>query len=206
MTRDCGKEAHRLWLKRFRRTQQGGRPMDDRARSVNDETDEWLDALDSVEAFEGLGKVDEILDHVVTSARRKGARLPFAGQHGLHQHHPARAAAAPSRRPQARDDDPALRPLERRGDRGQGQQGILGARRPHRQLPVGRDPLRHRLHAFLARARPRTTAATSSTSRAIPRPASTPAPSSRGGSPRSSCSISARRSAARACRPIRIPG
>ncbi len=52
--------------------------MDDRARSVNDETDEWLDALDSVEAFEGLGKVDAILDQVVTSARRKGARLPFA--------------------------------------------------------------------------------------------------------------------------------
>ena len=52
--------------------------MDDRARTVNDETDEWLDALDSVEAFEGLGKVDEILDQVITSARRKGARLPFA--------------------------------------------------------------------------------------------------------------------------------
>jgi pyruvate dehydrogenase E1 component len=52
--------------------------MDDRARSVNDETDEWLDALDSVEAFEGIGKVDAILDQVVTSARRKGARLPFA--------------------------------------------------------------------------------------------------------------------------------
>ena len=32
----------------------------------------------SVEAFEGLGKVDAILDQVVTSARRKGARLPFA--------------------------------------------------------------------------------------------------------------------------------
>ena len=52
--------------------------MDDRVKSHNDETDEWLDALDSVEAFEGLGRVDEILDSVVTSARRKGARLPFA--------------------------------------------------------------------------------------------------------------------------------
>ncbi len=72
-------------------------------------------------------------------------------QHRLRQHHPARSAAAPSRRPQARDDDPALRPLERGGDRGQGQQGILRARRPHRELPVGGDPLRHRLHAFLAR-------------------------------------------------------
>src|SRR5262249_27626782 len=42
------------------------------------ETDEWLNALDSVEAFEGIGRVDELLDSVVTSARRKGARLPFA--------------------------------------------------------------------------------------------------------------------------------
>src|SRR5271166_4792547 len=52
--------------------------MDDRVKSYNDETSEWLDALDSVEAFEGIGRVDEILDSVVTSARRKGARLPFA--------------------------------------------------------------------------------------------------------------------------------
>jgi len=52
--------------------------MDDRVISDLDETDEWLDALDSVEAFEGIGRVDEILDSVVTAARRKGARLPFA--------------------------------------------------------------------------------------------------------------------------------
>ncbi len=42
------------------------------------EISEWLDALDSVEAFEGLERVDELLDAVVTSARRKGAKLPFA--------------------------------------------------------------------------------------------------------------------------------
>jgi pyruvate dehydrogenase E1 component len=42
------------------------------------ETKEWLDALDSVEAFEGLDRVDAILENIVTSARRKGARLPFA--------------------------------------------------------------------------------------------------------------------------------
>src|SRR3974390_818425 len=55
-----------------------GRPMEDRGKGQVDETNEWLDALDSVEAFEGLSRVDEILDSVVTSARRKGARLPFA--------------------------------------------------------------------------------------------------------------------------------
>ncbi len=52
--------------------------MDDRVKGQSDETDEWLDALDSVEAFEGIGKVDDILDAVVASARRKGAKLPFA--------------------------------------------------------------------------------------------------------------------------------
>src|ERR1700749_5052946 len=52
--------------------------MDDRVKDQSGETDEWLDALDSVEAFEGIGKVDDILDAVVSSARRKGAKLPFA--------------------------------------------------------------------------------------------------------------------------------
>jgi len=42
------------------------------------ETREWLDALDSVEAFEGIGRVDELLDGIVQAARRKGAKLPFA--------------------------------------------------------------------------------------------------------------------------------
>jgi pyruvate dehydrogenase E1 component len=42
------------------------------------ETREWLDALDSVDAFEGIGRVDELLDGIVQAARRKGAKLPFA--------------------------------------------------------------------------------------------------------------------------------
>ena len=42
------------------------------------ETREWLDALDSVEAFEGVERVDELLSGIVQAARRKGAKLPFA--------------------------------------------------------------------------------------------------------------------------------
>ena len=42
------------------------------------ETREWLDALNSVEAFEGIDRVDELLDGIVQAARRKGAKLPFA--------------------------------------------------------------------------------------------------------------------------------
>src|SRR5271154_2454887 len=37
-----------------------------------------LDALASVEAFGGLERVAALLEAVVTSARRKGAKLPFA--------------------------------------------------------------------------------------------------------------------------------
>jgi len=48
------------------------------ANGADAETKEWLDALDSVEAFEGLDRVDDLLDSVVSSARRKGARVPFA--------------------------------------------------------------------------------------------------------------------------------
>ncbi len=48
------------------------------ANGADAETEEWLEALDSVEAFEGLDRVDALLENVVTSARRKGARLPFA--------------------------------------------------------------------------------------------------------------------------------
>jgi pyruvate dehydrogenase E1 component len=48
------------------------------ANGADAETKEWLEALDSVEAFEGLDRVDGLLESIVTSARRKGARLPFA--------------------------------------------------------------------------------------------------------------------------------
>ena len=48
----------------------------------DDELAEWLESLDSVAEFEGLERVDEILDAVVSSARRKGAQLPFHANTG----------------------------------------------------------------------------------------------------------------------------
>jgi pyruvate dehydrogenase E1 component len=48
------------------------------SEAKDSEREDWLEALDSVEAFEGLDRVDELLEAVVTSARRKGAKLPFA--------------------------------------------------------------------------------------------------------------------------------
>ena len=41
------------------------------------ETREWLDALDSVEAFEGIGRVDELLDGIVLAARVRARSCPL---------------------------------------------------------------------------------------------------------------------------------
>lgn len=42
------------------------------------ETREWLDALNSVQAYEGVERVDALLSDVVLEARKNGAKLPFA--------------------------------------------------------------------------------------------------------------------------------
>jgi pyruvate dehydrogenase E1 component len=42
------------------------------------ETREWLEALNSVQAFEGVERVDGLLSEVVAEARKNGAQLPFA--------------------------------------------------------------------------------------------------------------------------------
>src|SRR5487761_2306955 len=43
------------------------------------ETREWVDAIESVIAFEGPDRADQLLGAAVDSARRSGAKLPFAG-------------------------------------------------------------------------------------------------------------------------------
>ncbi len=40
------------------------------------ETQEWIDALDSVLAFEGPDRAFHLLDEVLAEARRKGAAVP----------------------------------------------------------------------------------------------------------------------------------
>jgi pyruvate dehydrogenase E1 component len=42
------------------------------------ETQEWIDALDSVLAFEGAERAFHLLDEVISEARRKGARVPYS--------------------------------------------------------------------------------------------------------------------------------
>src|SRR5271169_6783436 len=71
------KDSPRLGLANDAGPATGG-PMSEDVKGDEAEAQEWLDALDSVEAFEGLERVDALLESVVTSARRKGAKLPFA--------------------------------------------------------------------------------------------------------------------------------
>ena len=116
------------------------------------ETREWRDALESVLAFEGAGARAFPARRADARGAPQGRAGALFGQHALPQHHPARPRGAASRRPGDRAQDPQLHPLECAGDRPARQQGELGAGRPHRQLPVLGPALRHRLHAFLARA------------------------------------------------------
>ena len=83
-------------------------------------------------------------------APARHARAVF-GEHALSQHHPARPRGPAPRRPRHRAPHPLLHPLERARHRAAREQGELGARRPHRELPVRGDALRRRLPALLAR-------------------------------------------------------
>ena len=81
-------------------------------------------------------------------------RGPRPGQRrdGLRQHDPPRGRGADPRRPRGRAPAAVGDPLERRGAGAAGEQGELGARRAHRQLPVGCHALRGGLQPLLARA------------------------------------------------------
>ena len=72
-------------------------------------------------------------------------------EHAVPEHDSAISGGAASGRPRNRAPDPVADPVERGGDRHQGEQGVLRDRRTHRELPVGGNAIRRGLHAFLAR-------------------------------------------------------
>src|SRR5215211_528041 len=80
-----------------------------------------------------------------------GGAGALLGHHPVREHHPGRPAAGLPGRPGHRVAGPLPEPLERAGHGAAGQQGVLGAGRPHRQLPVVGHPVRHRLQPLLAR-------------------------------------------------------
>jgi pyruvate dehydrogenase E1 component len=52
--------------------------MQEEREDVGAEEREWREAISSVIAFEGTSRADRLLTDVVETARRSGARLPFA--------------------------------------------------------------------------------------------------------------------------------
>ena len=127
-----------------------------------------------------MERVDELLDSVVTSARRKGAQLPFA----------ANTAYVNTIHPEDQPEHPGDRELEktiRRYVRWNAAAIVLRANKESSEL--GGHIASFQSAATLYdtgfmhfwRAPTKRTAAISSISRAILRPASTPAPFSRGG-------------------------
>ena len=143
------------------------------------ETQEWLDSLDAVIDVHGKTRARFLLSKLLERARAAQVSFPAT-------------VSTPYVNTIPREHEPwfpgdeyierrirALRPLERGDDGGAGQQ----ARRRHRRPPVARSPARpaSTRSASTTSSAARTTAppATTSTSRATPRPASTPGRSSR---------------------------
>ena len=82
---------------------------------------------------------------------RQGRPAPLRREHALHQHHPARPAAALSRQRRTRAPDPQHHPVERHGHGGPRQHGRQVLRRPHRHLRLGLQPLRGGIQPLLPR-------------------------------------------------------
>ena len=68
------------------------------------ESREWIDAVESVIAFEGANRIDQLLSDAVAAARRNGARLPFA----------ANTAYVNTIHPAEEPEHPGIREIEKR--------------------------------------------------------------------------------------------
>ena len=170
------------------------------------ETREWIESLDAVVDAEGRGRARFLLLKLLERAREQSIGVPaLRSTDYINTIPPEREPWFPGRRAR-RAPDPRIRPLERR-DHGQpGQPRGPRSRRPHRHVRQRRQPLRGRLQPLLPR----------QGSRRERRPGLLPGPrlprhlrprlSSRAGSPSSSSTASARRSAPTGCRPTRTRG
>ena len=102
------------------------------------ETQEWVDSLRAVLQYQGPERARYLLTKLREEALRTGAMPPVPGHDAVPQHDPARAGGEVAGQPRARAQDPRRDPLERGGDHPAREQGVLRARRPHRELPVRR--------------------------------------------------------------------
>ena len=116
------------------------------------ETQEWLDALEAVLEREGPERAHYLLERLIDKARRSGAHIPFSPNTAyintipphMEERSPGNVALEERIRSICRWNAMVMvakREQERRR-----------ARRPHRELRLGRHAVRHRPAAFLARA------------------------------------------------------
>ena len=119
------------------------------------ETREWLDALSAVIAAEGGERAHFLLEQLIDQARQAGIDMPFSANTGYVNTIPRRPGRALPRQPRDRGAPARLHALERDGDGGQGQPAASGRRRrprrPHLELRLAGDDVRHRLQPLLAR-------------------------------------------------------
>ena len=119
-----------------------------------DETTDWLDSFDQLVDERGRERARYVMLRLLEKARELNVGVPGAAQHRLHQHHPAGARALVPRRRGDRAPDPRVHPLERRGDGVRREPARPRGGRPHRDVPVGGQPLRGRLQPLLPRQGP----------------------------------------------------
>ena len=116
------------------------------------ETQEWVDSIKAVLHYSGPERVRYLL-RVRRRARRHSAAPRFSPRTRPTEHHPA-GATRPSPTGTATSST-ASAPIIRWNAMAiilRANKDSLRARRPHRQLPVGGDAVRHRLRPLLARA------------------------------------------------------
>ena len=145
-----------------------------------EETQEWLESIDSVLRVHGAERAHFLLECMIDHARRSGAYLPYSPNTAYLNTIPVgQQPEYPGDRAIERRIE-ALYPLERDGDGRSREPHQLGVRRPHRELRLVGHACTKWASIISGAHRRRSTAATSCTSRATRRPASTRARSSKG--------------------------
>ena len=136
-----------------------------------EEVAEWLEAFDQVVDGEGSQRGCELLDALIHRARESGVEVPVQLNTPYVNTIPVERRSSLSRR--SRVGAPHQEPdaLERDGHGASPEQERSRHRRPHLDLLVAGDAARSRLQSFLPRATTAISPATSSISRATPRPA-----------------------------------
>ena len=170
------------------------------------ETKEWLESLKAVLDHDGAERAHQLLERMVELTRRAGGNLPF-------QPTTEYINTIPAENEPAMAGDAAMEWRIRSIIRWNAMAMVVRANRKPGELgghiasfASSGHPVRRRLQPFLARADRTTIPATCCTSRAIPRRASTHAPSSKAASAKTSSTTSAWKWTAAASAPIRIRG